>query len=277
MQLIEREYSSLDIDEAKWRAPKPFGISGCIRVRNDGEFLKAAVLSHLPYLDEIVLAYQPSEDNTLAVCDELEAAYPKKVRIEHYPVAPVFVYDRGWKTMSENSIHSFVYMSNWATTMCRYSWVAKFEADVVCLPTFERIVNRVKAAPDKQVYYGRVILNVVGREMNFINAANPRNAGWDEAVFMNCPDYLYRRADTWEYIDFHSQPQECFGWSAVHLKRVKRKFTSRDVDVPIVKNDPDSLKTLMDDFNRRNCWPGGLYPEGDPALFDPAWREFVWR
>jgi hypothetical protein len=55
-----------EIDWDNWRdKPKPFGFSGCFRLRNESQFMETAILSHLPWLHEAVLVVQPSEDDTI--------------------------------------------------------------------------------------------------------------------------------------------------------------------------------------------------------------------
>ena len=61
----EWQFQHYNIDMAKWENPHPFGISGCFRVRNDHEFLYEAVTSHLPYLDEAVIALQPDRKSVV--------------------------------------------------------------------------------------------------------------------------------------------------------------------------------------------------------------------
>ena len=225
MQVLERDYKAFDIDDEAWRAPKPFGISGCFRLKDEAEFMCAAVESHLPYLDEAVLAVQPSQDNTVELAYLLQRTHPDKVRVVEYPVSPHFIDHPDFHTDAENSIHSFVYLSNWALAQCRYSWIAKTEGDVIALSSFGRVVQTVKMYPDRRALYGRVILNVAGAARDCISWENPRNGGWDECVIPNHPDFHFIRRDKWEVMVHPGDIQTvCMGWSALHMKRCKAEF-----------------------------------------------------
>jgi hypothetical protein len=260
----EWEFQAYNIDLKQWESPHPFGISGCFRVRNDHEFLYEAVTSHLPYLDEAVIALQPSDERTEAVVTELEKL--PKVRVVRYPVAPVFITDSEWQSVPENSIRSFVYLSNWALSQCRFGWVARIEADVICLSSFAKIMERVKNEPNAKRLYGRVILNVAGKDRNQISASVPRNGGYDECVFPNRPEYHFVRRPKYEVLE---SPHEniCMGWSALHMKRSKSEKIGWNGEsyLPFTR---EGVAQALRVFNLSNPYPGPDNPLGEPCLFE---------
>ncbi len=267
-QTAEPEWSEYDIDIARWLAPKPFGISGCFRLRDEAEWMERAVESHLPYLDEAVLVVQESGDNTVELAHELKYRWFPKVRVVEYPVIPHFIDHPMFHTEPENSIYSFVYLSNWALSQCRYSWIAKTEGDVLCLSTFGKIVDEVRANPTRWQLYGRVILNVAGTDCDQISATNPRNGGWDECVIPNNPNMArFVRRSKWEVID-NSVPQVCMGFSALHMKRCKKEFLpvwNGETYVPFTR---ESVRETLTAFNSRNGYPAGDDPTGGEVVFE---------
>lgn len=260
----EWEFQKFNIDLEKWEQSHSFGISGCFRVRNDHEFLYEAVTSHLPYLDEAVIALQPSDEKTNAVVAELEKL--EKVRVVRYPVAPVFITDPEWQNVPENSIRSFVYLSNWALSQCKYSWIARIEADVICLSSFGKIRERIEREPEKKILYGRVLLNVAGKERNQVSATVPRNGGWDECVFPNSPDYRFTRRPKYEVL-VSPHESECLGWSALHMKRCKADKIGWNNE-KYAPRTPEAVAQALRDFNAANPYPGPDNPEGEPCLFE---------
>ena len=82
--------SDLTIDFERWRKPKPAGISACIRLRNESQFMAAAVRSIVDLVDEVVLCIQPSEDDTLETANKLMLKY-SKVKIYYYPLIPDWI------------------------------------------------------------------------------------------------------------------------------------------------------------------------------------------
>ena len=268
-QVEEREHSEWDIDIVKWMSPKPFGISGCFRLKDESEFMVKAVESHLPYLDEAVLVVQDSKDNTVELALELAKKHDK-VHVYKYPVEPHFIDHPQFHTEPINSLYSFVYFSNWALSRCNYSWIAKTEGDVICLPTMENIVKRIHNAPTDWRYYGRVILNVAGANKDLISFDNPRNGGWDECVVPNDPNMAhFVRRSKWEVMDAPNIPAECMGWSAMHMKRCKQEFLpgpwNGERYVPF---EPDDVEAALTVYNNRNGYPGPDNPLGIEELYE---------
>jgi hypothetical protein len=262
----EFQFDAFNIDTEKWAQPKPFGISGCFRVRNDDEFLYEAVASHLPYLDEAVIALQPSDEATEKEVKRLLHDFPDKVRVERYPVAPVFITDPEWEGTPENSIKSFVHLSNWALTQCKYSWIARIEADVICLSTFAKIRERIENEPEAKRLYGRVLLNVAGKEQNMVSATNPRNGGWDECVFQNRPECHFIRKPRYEVLDCPDEAV-CMGWSALHMKRCKRDKIGWNNET-YVKFNKTQVRKVLKVFNETHPYPAADNPLGEDCLYE---------
>lgn len=258
-QVLEREFAEFDIDTEHWRAKKPFGISGCFRLRDEAQFMERSILSHLDYLDEAVLVTQPSNDDTVEIAERMAKENPK-IKHFHYPFDVRFINHPLWTGTAENSIYSFVYLSNWALSLCRYSWIAKTEGDVICLPQFERIVDAVNADPMADRYYGRVILNVAGENADMISLENPRNGGLDEAVFPNDPSYHFYLNGKWESVHIHNAV--CFGWSALHMKRSKAEFLPGPWNGEhYIPWTPENVAIACEAYNALNGYPGN---DNDP-------------
>ena len=270
MQVLEREYSDFDIDEIKWQSPKLFGISGCFRLKDESEFMVQAVESHLPYLDEAVLVVQPSKDNTVELARMLDEKHDK-VRVVEYPVSPHFIDEPEFHTDPENSIYSFVYLSNYALSQCRYSWICKVEGDVVALSTTKRIVDLIHENKYRDMYYGRVILNVAGKDIDQVSWDNPRNGGWDEGFFPNDPRKVsFVKRAKWEVCESRIQ-NICMGFSALHMKRCKEEHLpvwNGERYVPYTK---EWVKQALDNYNKTvSPYPAHDEADGAPCLFEPV-------
>ena len=227
-----------------------------------------AIESHLPYLDEALLVTQPSKDNTVELARELVKKYPDKVRLIEYPVNIYFIDKPEFHTIPDNSIYSFVYLSNFALSKCKYQWVAKTEGDVICLSSFKKIVDAINITPHEPKLFGRVILNVAGEKVDQISATNVRNGGWDESTFYNNPDLgQFIRRDKWEVFDWKGH-SICMGWSALHAKRCKREHLpiwNGEIYVPFTR---ESVKRTLQNFNAYNGYPGIDSPVGEDCLFE---------
>lgn len=259
--------AAYEIDWQGWKGRhKPFGISGCFRLRNESQFMEVAIRSHLPWLDEAVLCVQPSDDDTLAIALRL-ATEDERVKVFEYPFVPDWIDTPGFYEKNPDEPGHLVHMSNWALSKCTYSWICKVEGDVICLSSFQNVVERVFANPSLTHYYGRVILNVAGENCDQISATVPRNGGWDEAVFNNDPDkFRFVRSGKWESVPIGSA-HSCCGWSALHMKRSKKDKIGWNGEL-YVPFTPESVQMALAEFNLSNPYPGPDNPLGEECLYE---------
>lgn len=261
---------SYNLDLEKWKSKeKPHGISAMIRLRNDTEFVSWAIDSHREWCDEFILVTQPSDDNTVELAEAL-AEQNGDVSHIHYPYVVEWVTPRVGE-MPNNSIYSPAHMTNWGLNHCNYSWIAKVEGDVIALPTFAMIRDRVDLMPNEQKYYGRVGFNLAGSNYDLFSKTNPRNAGWDEAVFPNHPRFHCIGSQIWETMNMSDYPnlRENMGWSFMHMKRCKAaaKPGSEEWVEFTRSNVEEALKAYA---QNRGPYPGPPEPTTE-VLFE--WRE----
>lgn len=265
------------IDFQAWRdKTKPHGISACIRVRNESQFMRAAVRSIVEMVNEVVLCVQPSDDNTLEIAHEL-AAECDKVKVHYYPLVPDWIDTRGFYENDPDAPGHLVHMSNWALSKCTHSWILKIEGDVIALPTLKGFIDRA-LTDNRPMYYGLVILNVAGKNMDKISFENPRNGGWDECIVRNDPEFArFHRRSKWEVlVSADGVPTESVGWALMHLKRCKNGKDEGWNGEHYVDFDPETVAYALHEYNNRNLYPGtDGYPLGHPCLFTDEWRQWL--
>lgn len=231
---IEDYAQDYAIDMAKWREPKPHGISGMFRFKHEGEFGVHAISSHAKWLDEVVVILNLSDNETRFKVETVKntlnrlAAYQDNfptVRVLEYPFEIPPSKSMKHAQTPDNSIHAKAYFNNWCASNCQYSWIAKIEGDVIALSSFGKIRKRVDENPDQFMYHGRYGLNLAGLDGTMFASHFPRNAGWDEGVFNNDPDkFMYTQSPKWAVIkDFPLKPRSNVGFSFMHLKRCKKE------------------------------------------------------
>lgn len=213
--------TDFEVDYEQRAEPKPFGFSGCFRLRNESQFMKQAIESHMFWLHEAVLIVQPSDDNTVELAYEM-ADDCKRIHVYEYPFVPDWIDTPGFYEKDPDQPGHLVHMSNWALSKCRYSWIVKVEGDVIALSTFDDVVQQIIACPDEHHYYGRLVLNIAGEDMDQVSLTVPTNGGWDECVVPNHPDYRFIRRSKWEVlVPPDGSPQTMMGLSGLHMKRCK--------------------------------------------------------
>jgi hypothetical protein len=266
--------SELDIDYDLWRNKgKPQGISACIRLRNESQFMRAAVRSIVDLVEEVVLVVQPSEDNTLELAHELSAEH-ENVAVYYYPLVPDWIDTKGFYEKDPDAPGHMVHMSNWALSKCSYSWILKIEGDVIALPTLEGMLNHVRHNILIPHYYGLVILNVAGKNMDKISWENPRNGGWDEAIFPNNPDVVrFIRRSKWEVADPKCK-STCLGWALLHMKRCKvGKNEGWNGEQYVDWKEPFVTEALR--LYNQGGYPGPDDPYGRHVLYTDEWRKYL--
>ena len=265
----------IDFDDWKNRE-KPHGISACIRVRNEGQFMGAAVRSVLPLVDEVVLCVQPSDDDTLEQAEVMRAVWPEKVRVHYYPIVPDWIDTMGFYEKDPDAPGHLVHMSNWAMSKCTYSWILKVEGDVIALPTLGGFIDRA-LTDNRLMYYGLVILNIAGREMDKVSWENPRNGGWDECIVPNGPQYArFVRRSKWEVLEPQGIPSESLGWALMHMKRCKAGKDEAWNGEHYVPFDRDTLAYALHEYNARSPYPAtDGKPLGNPCLFTGEWKAYL--
>jgi hypothetical protein len=265
----------LQIDYQAWRdKPKPHGISACIRVRNESQFMHAAVRSIVNFVDEVILCVQPSTDKTREIAIALEQEYPK-VRSYYYPLVPDWIDTKGFYEKDPDQPGHLVHMSNWALSKCSYSWILKVEGDVIALPTLKGMIDHA-LTKNQLMYYGLVILNVAGHKMDQISWENPRNGGWDEAIFPNHPDLVrFRRRHKWEVAVPEGVASECLGWALLHMKRCKRGKENGWNGEHYIEWDQFNVTEALSNYNKQSPYPGPDDPFGNHVLYTTEWMKYL--
>ena len=107
-----------------------------VRIRNEAEFLDAAVRSIIDLVERVVLVDNLSTDSTPAIISCLQADYPDKVEAHRYPyrVARVGAENRRLSDIDPASPRLSANYYNWCLARCRTPFVLKWDGDMIALP-----------------------------------------------------------------------------------------------------------------------------------------------
>jgi glycosyltransferase involved in cell wall biosynthesis len=128
---------------------RPRRISAMIRVKNEEEFLAAAVGSIAASVDEIILIDNASTDATPAVIASLCAEYPRLIAVHRYPLEIARVGGETWRLLTASggaSPHLSGVYYNWCLRRCRQPYVLKWDGDMIATPAFHRAITGWKRA-----------------------------------------------------------------------------------------------------------------------------------
>ena len=116
-------------------------ISAMVRVRNEEEFLFAAVSSIVDLVNEIVIVDNLSSDGTPGVIAALQRKFPTRVSTHSYPFEVRKVGREHWELASQRTRRPSPHLSstyyNWALRRCRHPFILKWDGDMIACPAFE--------------------------------------------------------------------------------------------------------------------------------------------
>jgi hypothetical protein len=125
-------------------------ISAMVRVKNEEEFLFAAVSSIVEHVSEVLIIDNLSTDRTPEVIAELQRAFPSRIRTERYPHEVRRVGRENWELASTPAHRHSPNLSstyyNWALARCRHPFVLKWDGDMIARPEFATAVDEWRAS-----------------------------------------------------------------------------------------------------------------------------------
>ena len=107
--------ADFQFNHADLTRPRPFGISAYMRLKNEAEFVRVAIESHLPFYDEIICVHNDCTDNTESILLDLQQQHPGKIKVYEY-LPKVHRYctpEHAAMVGRDDDVHSFANYSNW--------------------------------------------------------------------------------------------------------------------------------------------------------------------
>jgi hypothetical protein len=131
-------------------------ISAMMRVKNEEEFLAAAVESIQAHVEEIVIVDNLSTDRTPEIIARLRAAYPDKVIAYQYP----FEIKRAGRENAElvssvggrSSPHLLANYYNWCLERCSKPFVLKWDGDMIATAALGQALRRWRRSGGLSMY-----------------------------------------------------------------------------------------------------------------------------
>ncbi|KLI17100.1 glycosyltransferase [Brachyspira hyodysenteriae] len=109
---------------------RPLGISGHLRVKDEAMSLAECIDSCINALDELIITYNKSTDNTEEILKEYKNKYPDKIRIYYY--APNLIkYDKDEYITKYSELHYLYNYYNFGYVKIKYRYYMKIDADQV--------------------------------------------------------------------------------------------------------------------------------------------------
>ena len=143
-----------------------------IRVKNEEEFLHAAVTSIIDCVEEVVLVDNQSTDSSPAVIEQLRREHPDKVTAWHYPHTIRKIGRENWRYAEDQEKQDSPHLSanyfNWCKDHCTRSYILNWDGDMIATEHFHETVRSWRSG-DTQVVFCRGV-NVHPNRRNLITA-----------------------------------------------------------------------------------------------------------
>lgn len=199
--------------------PRKKTISAVLRVRNEGLFLRAAVESILPSVDEVIIVDNQSSDQTLAVANALQTEVPEKVRVfsYHHDIARCGEDNENEFARDPKSPRLLSNFYNFSFGRATMNYLLKWDGDMIATPAFHEVVREFRNTNRQTVFMKGFD---VSRNARKIDSEGSRSF---ESRLFRGQFSEYRTGPLCEYL--HSPflfssftcPDDCF----IHLKFLK--------------------------------------------------------
>jgi hypothetical protein len=148
---------------ASTRGGRDRRISAMLRLKNEEEYLDAAVRSIVEVVDEVVLIDNQSTDDTPVVMANLKSEFPDRVAIYSYDHGVARMGVESWKLIDASHGGRSPQLSadyyNWCLDRCACPYALKWDGDMIALEGLRRRILRWKEA-------GRPILIMQGANVH---------------------------------------------------------------------------------------------------------------
>ncbi|CAA0124414.1 putative glycosyltransferase EpsJ [BD1-7 clade bacterium] len=187
--------------------PKPVGVSAMLRVKNEANVIAQCIGSIMDVFDEIVVIDNGSTDATVSIVRELQERYAasnKEIRIFSYP-HEIARCGLEHKQTPENSIHSLAYYYNWCLSHCRYSYVCKWDADMLLPSALDEQRNLRQRLLEVANSASRILATLPIQTV-YIDAlgkfyCDKAEVNEEMRLFPNCPSIYFKKAADWEVLE----------------------------------------------------------------------------
>ena len=226
------DYAEFRFDSAMLAAPRKPGISAYMRIKNEEQFVRLTILSHLDYYDEIIACYNGCTDNTESILHELANQHPQKIKVFHYlPKVHRYLTAEHANTSTE-SLHSMANYSNYALSKTTYSVAVKLDSDHLAIdcklaPVIKKIRADIKAKKQNYYYFSGLNLMHDSRGAIGVNLGSLFSGTEDIAYHPVNANVFYRNRPLFESINkpyLRKLPTEYLGILYFHLHYIKNEF-----------------------------------------------------
>ena len=169
-QNLDYDNSEFFVDRSFLVRERPVGVTGLLRVKNDAEFLALCIDSCIEALDELVIVYQPCDDDSPRIIESKRRQYPDKIRtyfyrpvvLSHHLTEEEFRYA---SALPETSLHLLSNYYNYTLSKASYRYALKIDADQIYFTDKLKVFcDAFRTTEKKRITFTE---NVAARQIHF--------------------------------------------------------------------------------------------------------------
>lgn len=109
---------------------RPLGLSGHLRVKDEAMSVAECIDSCIDALDELIITYNKSSDNTEEILKEYEKKYPYKIKLYFYE-PNIIKYNKDEYKTKYSELHYLPNYYNFGYLKIKYKYYMKIDADQI--------------------------------------------------------------------------------------------------------------------------------------------------
>ena len=180
----ETQNSKFCVQIEEFSTMRPVGISGLLRTKNGADFLSDCIDSCINALDELIIVYQESFDDTEKIIIEKQKQYPDKIKAYFYE-PKVYSHNLSEEeynyalNLPENSIHLLSNYYNFALSKAKYKYAIKIDDDQIYFSNqFKEILDLYRKEDKVKILlkeklafkYYKKLFKKTSRHPNYLNS-----------------------------------------------------------------------------------------------------------
>lgn len=235
-------YHDFDIDD-DWSDREDVGISAMLRVGNEEEWIGPCLESIVNFFDEIVVTIN-CNDRTREIIDSFD---DPKISVYEYPF-DINPNGPGHDDYPAGSVHDRAYYYNWSLSKTTRTYVSKWDADMLLLPSYNND-DFYEAILEHEIVFMRG-WEVVEPDFSRISMTNP-TTGNEVRVFRVTPHLHYRQGRVCENFTYPASSVELVRHPRLGVHRVWNILTGNELEF----DEPTFLHTKHIKSTDKQAWP----------------------
>ncbi|MSN95606.1 hypothetical protein F1B92_00065 [Campylobacter sp. FMV-PI01] len=180
------------------------GLSGFIRCKNEGEFLEQVIDSWIDLVDELIVVFNDSSDNTEEILTNSFKKYPQKLKAYHYLPKVFSQGSDNFKELEEDDYQSLVNYYNFTLSKTTKKWALKIDGDIILdkekIPLIKECFSKLK--DNEFIKLSGINIIMQNSKIYCLSESIFCGLNGDLCIFKMSDEIKFKKGKTCEYLNF---------------------------------------------------------------------------